>query len=157
LTTLDPDTPNAAELMRLFLKFERDTLHPYTAPGNILSMNMYDDLPLPWNVTPTVPEFPHSEYLKHDYDREGKLSNGKTFFGREGHFGQGSFTTLEDLEKGLGTASMVTRWRAANPELANTDRDAVKVFVHDCSKALGPDVTAIETGSGTAILLFKRA
>lgn len=143
--------------MKLFLKFERETLHPYSTRGNNISRNMYDDLPLPWTINTLVPEFPQSLYVKHAYDREGVLSNGKTFFGTRGHFGQGHLTTLDDIEKGLGTASMVTRWRAAHPELANTDRDAVKVFVNDCRKVLGPDVKAIETGSGTAILLFKRA
>jgi hypothetical protein len=113
-------------------------------------MEMYDNLPLPWNVNPLVKEFPHADYIKHDYDREGLLSNGVDFFGGE------SFTTLDEESKGLSTASMVTRWRAANPELVGTDKDVVKVFIHALREVLGGEEWILR-GSGTAILLFKKS
>jgi hypothetical protein len=113
-------------------------------------MGMYDELPLPWNVSPPVKDFPQSKYVKYDYDREGFLSNGVDFFNGD------KVSSLDELEKGLGTASMVTRWRAANPELAGTDNDAVKVFVREVREALGGQDWVL-TGSGTAILLFKKS
>lgn len=113
-------------------------------------MEMYDNLPLPWNVTPPVKDFPQSEYVKHDYDREGVLSNGVDFFG------EGSFTTLDEESKGLSTASMVTRWRAANPESVGTDKDAVKVFIRELKEVLGGQDWILR-GTGTAILLFKKS
>ena len=62
------------------LHFERVVIGDYELPGNRLSRDMYDNLPLPWEVSPPVPEFAKSDYVKHDYDRDGILTNGKTFF-----------------------------------------------------------------------------
>lgn len=136
--------------MEILLKLERKTLAPYTLPGNILSMNMYDDLPRPWTVSPAVTAFPESEYIKHDWDREGKLSNGKTFFG-----GARPKETLEKIEGGMATASMITRWRAAHPDLVGTDKDIVKTFIRELREAMGGQ-TWVERGSGTTIMLFKK-
>lgn len=136
--------------MEILLRLERETLGPYALPGNILSMNMYDDLPRPWTVSPPVKAFPEANYVKHDWDREGKLSNGQTFFG-----GVRSKETLEEIEGGLSTASMVTRWRAAHPDLVGTDKDVVKVFVKDLKEAMGGQ-DWVERGSGTTIMLFKK-
>ncbi len=97
--------------MKILFRLERETLAPYAVPGNILSLNQYDDLLMPWNAYPAVKAFPESEFVKHSYDREGVLSNGVSFFGG------GTVEKLEDIENGLSTASMVTRWRAANPDL----------------------------------------
>ncbi|PMD39941.1 S-adenosyl-L-methionine-dependent methyltransferase [Hyaloscypha variabilis F] len=145
-----PSTPNYEKVQEVLLRFERETLAPYELPGNRLSMEMYDNLPLPWNVSPLVKDFPQSEYVKHDYDREGVLSNGVDFFGG------GDFTTLDEESKGLSTASMVTRWRAANPELVGTDKDAVRVFIRELREALGGQDWILR-GTGTAILLFKKS
>lgn len=150
LNYTDPSTPNYPEVNKTLLKLERETLGPYALPGNIISMNMYDELPLPWNISPAVSEFPKSKFVKHEYDRDGVLSNGKTFFAGNDK------ETLEDIEGGLGTASMVTRWRAANPELVGTDKDVVQVFLEELKAALG-EQEWIERGSSTAILLFKKS
>lgn len=150
LTLIDPSTPNAAEVMKVLLRFEREILAPYSLPGNDLSMNMYDALPLPWDVSPPVPFFPQSEFTRYDYDREGVLTDGKDFFNGT------TFTELEDEKTGLSTASMVTRWRAAHPELVGTEKDCVEVFMGELKEAMGGQ-TWILKGSGTAILLFKKA
>ena len=113
-------------------------------------MNMYDDLPLPWDVSPPVPAFSQAGFVKHEYDREGVLSNGVSFFNGS------DILRLADLEKGFGTASMVTRWRAANPELVGTDKDVIAVFARRFKETLG-EQDWVENGSGTAILLFKKS
>lgn len=56
----------------------------------------------------------------------------------------------------MGTVSMVTRWRAANPELVGTDKDVVKVFAKELREALGGQDWVVE-GSGTTIMLFKKS
>ena len=132
------------------LRLEREDLAPYETPANRISRDMYDNLLLPWNVTPPIAVFPESKFVKHEYDREGVLSNGESFFGG------GSLANLGQVEKGLATASMVTRWRAAHPDLVGTDKDVVTKVVRDLRDALGGDVEVLR-GSGTAILLFKRA
>jgi len=77
---LDPDQPNAAKLSEIMLHFEHVVVGKYQMPGNLLSREMYDKLPLPWTVSPPVPRFSKADYVKLDYDRDGVLSNGKTFF-----------------------------------------------------------------------------
>lgn len=99
--------------------------------GNDMAMNMYDDLPLPWDVSPPVTAFSQSEYTKHEYDRDGVLSNCVSFFNGSKVY------TMADIENGGGTASMVTRWRAANPELVGTDKDVISVFAREIGQALG--------------------
>jgi hypothetical protein len=146
----DPSTPNAAQLNEVHVSFERDTLAPYAAPGNILSMNMYDDLPLPWNIAKPATEFPQSLFVRHEYDRDGILSNGVSFFGG------GSEHNLEEMEGLLGTASMVTRWRATHPDLAGTDKDVVNVHINEMRKVLPKHIKIFLTGASTAILLFKK-
>jgi hypothetical protein len=147
---LDPNTPNAAKVMEILLRLERETLAPYAAPGNILSMNMYDDLPLPWTIPNPVTAFPQSSFVKHAYDRDGVLSNGESFFGG------GTLSSVDEIEEGLGTASMVTRWREAHPDLVGTDKDVVKAFIKELREALPADQQLLQ-GSGTAILLFKKS
>ncbi len=113
---------------------------------------MYDALPLPWDVASEVPQFPKLSFVRHEYDRDGILTNGKSFFfAPEG----GQRETLEEIEEGLGTASMVTRWREKNKELVWPEKDCVRVLMGDLREALGARKW-IERGSGTVVLLFKR-
>lgn len=112
---------------------------------------MYDRLPLPWTVDPPVPAFPESDFVRLEWDRGGVLTDGADFFvgSRE--------VSLEALEKGLGTSSMVTRWREAHPELAHTDEDCVVKTIRRVREALGPEAgDKIRAGAATVILLFKR-
>jgi len=80
LTAADPDQPNAEKVKEIMLHFERVVIGQYELLGNRLSRDMYDNLPLPWEVSPPVHEFSKSDYIKNDYDRDGILTNGKTFF-----------------------------------------------------------------------------
>ncbi|KAH8657487.1 S-adenosyl-L-methionine-dependent methyltransferase [Tricladium varicosporioides] len=145
-----PDTANAQKLKEIMLHFERDILGPYGVAGNQHSAEMYDNLPLPWDVSPPVKEFTKSDYIKHDYDRDGILSDGKNFFAGAHNY------SYEQAEKILGTASMVTRWREAHPDLANTDKDCVKIFLNELREASGNNDDWL-AGSATTILLFKKS
>jgi hypothetical protein len=136
--------------MEILLRLERETLAKYTAPGNIISMYMYDDLRLPWTILTPVTAFPKSSYVKHEYDRNGVLSNDVSFFGG------GRESSLDDVERGFSTTSMVTRWREAHPDLVGTDEDVVKAFVNELREALPADQQKVLQCSATAILLFKR-
>ncbi|TVY41651.1 putative methyltransferase [Lachnellula occidentalis] len=150
LWTIDPDQPNAAKVKETMLHFEHVVIGKYQLPGNLLSRQMYDNLPLPWTVSPPVPSFSKSDYVKQDYDRDGILSNGKTFFSG------GKVMKLAEVEQGLATASMVTRWREAHPDLVGTEQDCVKVFVKDLREALGGEDEVL-SGGATTILLFKKS
>jgi hypothetical protein len=56
----------------------------------------------------------------------------------------------------LGTSSVVERWREANPELAGTGKDCVEECIGNMRQALGEKESFV-VGTGTALLLFKRA
>lgn len=130
------------------LRLERETLAPFELPQNRLARDMYDNLPLPWTIANPVTSFPQSEFVKHDFDREGVLSDGVDFFGG------GSVQTVDETEKNFNSASMVTRWRDAHPDCVG-ERDVVRAFGNELRMVL-PGSTKIKTGSGTTILLFKK-
>jgi len=126
-------------------------LAPYTAQANILAMNMYDDLQLPWNIPIPATAFPESSFVKHEYDRGGVLSNGVSFFGG------GHEVTLDQIEGVLSTVSQVTRWREAHPDFVGTDKDVVKAFMNELREAWPADQQKVLYGGGTVILLFKKS
>ena len=89
--------------------------------------------------------------MRREWDRDGELTDGEEFFAG------GKEVSLEELEKSLGTASMVTRWRAANPRIAYTSEDCVRVAMGEVRKALGVhDGGTLRVGSSSVVLLFKR-
>ncbi|KAF7892988.1 uncharacterized protein EAF02_000526 [Botrytis sinoallii] len=149
-----PSVPNRSELLRIFLNLERNILAPYELLPNRLSRDMYDNLPLPWNIPHPIPSsiLPQSQFLKLDYDRDGILSNPESddfFFG-------GREVTLKQAEKSLETASMVTRWREAHPEAVGTEKDVLKMHMRELRKAMGEN-ESMRTGSSTTIILVKKA
>ncbi|TVY73140.1 putative methyltransferase [Lachnellula suecica] len=150
LTISDPDETNSKKLKEIVNHFEYQVIRAFEEPGNRLSRDLYDKLPLPWNVSPPVSEFSKANFVKHDYDRDGVLSNGKSFFGGE------QATKLGDMEKALATSSMVTRWKEANPDLAGTEKDCVKVVINQLREALGGKDECL-LGPATTILLFNKS
>ncbi|RAL63178.1 hypothetical protein DID88_004257 [Monilinia fructigena] len=95
--------------------------------------------------------------LKLDYDRDGMLSDSSS----NDFFGGGREVTLMQAEKGLSTASMVTRWREAHPEKAGTEKDILKLHIEEVRKAMGGGESTITGNSTTSrklsILNFERA
>ncbi|KAF2670978.1 S-adenosyl-L-methionine-dependent methyltransferase [Microthyrium microscopicum] len=149
-----PSTAAAEEVQRILTHLEDDILGEHELESNKLSRNMYDKLTLPWQVD--VPEFPQETFQRHEWNRDGKLDVGETYF-----FGGSEYDTLEKLAQSLGTASMVTRWRTANAHSAGTDADCVTLTMANIAKAMGNDSedfgkTKIRTGSSTTLLLFTR-
>lgn len=142
-------TPNAKKVQAVLHELEDDVLGPYEVPGNRLSRDMYVNLPLPWDVEPIVVEFPKEEFVRMEWNRDGKVEEGETFFRG------GQKLSLDDFVKGVSTASMVTRWREAHPELVGTDQDCVVVTKEKLREALGGR-DWFEAGSGTVVLLFKK-
>jgi len=103
LTNLDPSTPNAAKIKSILKDFENITLAPWDEPGNRLARQYYDNLPLPWTISPPVTAFPQSLFVKHEYDRNDTFTNGTDFY-----FG-GQPMALAHVEIGLATTSPVKR------------------------------------------------
>jgi hypothetical protein len=159
LTTMiaDPGTPNAAAVQRALSRLEDDILGPYETPGNHLSRTMYDNLMMPWQMEPPVAAFPSELFVRHEWNRDGKIEEGEDDF-----FGGSEVATLAELERALGTASMVTRWREDHVELVGTDNDCVRKTMRDIAEVMKIDdtdlpTTKLRSGNSTALLLFTRA
>ncbi|RAK97297.1 uncharacterized protein BO80DRAFT_458268 [Aspergillus ibericus CBS 121593] len=95
-------TPNAEEVQKALFRLELDALGLYELPPNRLSRDMYDNLLMPWDVEPAVSCFPQGDFVRHEWDRDGVLTNGGDCF-----FGEGDYT-LREPEEGFDTASMMT-------------------------------------------------
>ena len=144
-------TPNHERVQKILLDLERNILAPFEVKGNRLSRDMYDQLPLPWTCDPFIKDFPETGFERYEWNRDGVPSNDGTFFcGVERE-------ELDDLAKGLGTASMVTRWREVNRENLENGvvEDCVAMTVRRLKEAMsGRDW--IDGGSATALLIFKK-
>jgi len=145
-----PSTPNHAEIQRIAYRLEREDLAPYELKPNRVSRDMYDDLTLPWQISTPVPDLPESQFVRYEFNRDGVIPEGEKEF-----FSGSQEQTLEGVERSLETASLVTRWREANPDLAGTEQDCLKRAIRDWKAALGGKDGFIG-GQGTVILLFKK-
>ncbi|KAK0609048.1 Trans-aconitate 3-methyltransferase [Lasiodiplodia hormozganensis] len=146
-----PTMPNINEVQRISDEFERTELARYEYPGNRLCREFYKDLALPWQANDGgPPEFPEELFERHTWNVNGALDgpDGEDFFG-------GSLTlTFPQMEKLLGTTSTVQRWREAHPDLAGTDKDAIKVFLKKLEEVAG--TSEMRVGMGYTLLFFKR-
>ena len=145
----DPSTPNAAKVQEVISHLKRENLGPYELPGNRLARESYDNLLLPWNCNPPVGDFLESGFKRLEWDRDGKLSDPEHFF-----LGDQTLT-IETIKARLGTASMVTRWREAHPQLAGTEQDVVARMVREIRELLGGDEVVI--GQSCVLLLFQKS
>ena len=150
-----PATPNAPAIQNILNHLEQDILGPHELQPNRISRTLYKDLALPWTIEPRNPNFSEAAYERNLWDVDGVLSDGRDFFGG------GEELTLGELEQGLSTASMVTRWRESHPELAGGDDDCVFKTIRAVQEAMGKgeedkNNVKIKTGAATVLLLFKR-
>ena len=149
-------TPHAARVQTVLDALEHGRLAPYAAPGNVVSNGLYRELGMPWDAATAEGAaegagvaFPEHEFVRREWDVGGQVGVGQRFF--RGH----EVISLEDFAGGLATASMVTRWREAHPELVGTHEDVVAVTVRELREALGGREW-FEGGSATALLMLKR-
>ena len=152
---VDPSTLNAKEVQAILSELEDVTLGPHVLPPNKLSRDMYANLVLPWASEETSALFDRGTFLRKTWDDNGELTDGHEFFSGS------SETSLAVMRQGLGTASMVTRWREAHPEMAGTDRDCVHVAMDKVRRALGAESSQeseimLKMGMGTALLFVTR-
>jgi hypothetical protein len=155
LKALDPSTPNAIEVQKVLSELEDNILGPYELPSVKISREMYDNLTMPWDLEYPLKVFPQSSYVRSEWNRNGKLeANESDFFHK-------SEISLRALGESLGTASMVTEWRKANPEAIRAGNDCVEMTVRKVAAALGSpngdiDDLRLRAGSATTLLMFRR-
>jgi hypothetical protein len=115
---------------------------------------MYDQLDHPWDTGSTA--FSLQRFVRREWNRNGNLEAGE-----ENFFGGSEETTLKELRDGLGTASMVTRWREAHPELVGTHADCVELTIRKIAEQMGADGLGLDSikiraGHATTLLLYTR-
>ncbi|KAF2723470.1 S-adenosyl-L-methionine-dependent methyltransferase [Polychaeton citri CBS 116435] len=151
-----PSEPNHEKIQEILYGLERGMLKPHDTPGNILSRNAYEGIGLPWTLSPAISGFDEASFTRRDWDRHGVPSAAPLADGTPGPFLFGEVETLDHLEKGLAAASMVVRWRKANPEKAGTEQDAVRMTIARLREALGGRESFNCAPSSSLLLMRKR-
>ncbi|CZS95671.1 related to trans-aconitate 3-methyltransferase [Rhynchosporium agropyri] len=122
--------PNSEALNAVLMDFEEEDLLPFFEPGNWLTRNLYVGLPLPWTLTTPVVEFDEESFLRMEWGT-GERDSEEFFTG-------GALTmNLDIMEKIIGTASPVQRWREANPETNGTEKDVVRRVRREIERLMG--------------------
>lgn len=151
--TIHPSVPNAAAINAVTGKIEEECLAPFFGAGNRLTRNLYLTIGLPWTVSPPVPDFDEKTFYRKEWGVEG---NDESFFQNK-HM----VFDMDTLEKLLGTASPVTRWREANPDLAGTENDVIRRMrreierlLHEAGVEKGKEL--IRGGEAGVLLMVKK-
>ncbi|CZR66547.1 related to trans-aconitate 3-methyltransferase [Phialocephala subalpina] len=124
---MHPSMPNAAAIQTSMDEIEERELKPFFVLGNLLTRGLYADLKLPWTLDSPVADFDEAAFFKKEWGPE----NSDQFFE-----GGAVELDLDTMEKMLGTASPVQRWRDAHPETAGTDRDIIKIIRKEVERLL---------------------
>ncbi len=151
---IGPPTPNAEQIQAALDELE-DQLEPYKEEGNRMVRNLYANLPLPWTLPTPVLEFDQESLMRKEWGTGDGAEPLDEFHAVSAPL------PMEAMEKVLGTASPVTRWRAANPDLVNTESDIVRVMRRKVEKALHDggveEGKEVVTGGVRGVLLaFKK-
>lgn len=77
--TAHKSVPNADKINAALQEIEETELAPYFAPGNLITRGLYQDLGLPWTVTPPVPEFDESTFHRKLFGTEEDLEDTPFF------------------------------------------------------------------------------
>ena len=127
--------PRAEEVHEVFAELEQGEagLGPYQRPGNWSLMGLYKDLKMPWQLESPRSEFPREEYRRRVWNEDGRQSEYGSFLCGERWY------SLDEFEKSIATISAATRWREAHPDIANTDKDVIKVAFKRIKDFLQPN------------------
>jgi SAM-dependent methyltransferase len=117
----DPSMANGEAITTAIWKL-RETLKPYYVQGNLITSDLYIDLPLPWTVAEPVLEFDKASFFRKEWSTGGDSESSSNFFANLRPI------SLDALEMIVGTGSPVTRWKQANPGDVGTERDPVKIM-----------------------------
>lgn len=150
-----PSMPNHERVQAVLSDLEDNVLAPYNTPGNMMTRNAYEDLPLPWTAGSQV--FDETSFSRKDWDRDGVPSAPPMADGTPGPFLISSQETpLTHLAKAFGSGSMVVRWRQANLERAHGPEDIINVIIERLREALGGGTSLLASPSCSLLLMRKK-
>ncbi|KAF4462629.1 trans-aconitate 3-methyltransferase [Fusarium albosuccineum] len=116
---VDESMPNHTAIQAIIDGLD-DTLADYMLPGNLLTRDLYQRLPLPWTLESPVADFDQASFTRKEW-RTGPGSETGFFAETDQPF------NFDIMELALGTASPVTRWREAHPEAVGTEDDVIRI------------------------------
>jgi len=151
-----PSEPQAQQLQEILFDLEIRMLRDYHEPRNALSRNAYEDLELPWGKSEEGSTFDKASFRRQDWDRDGMPSAPSLPDGTPGPFLSQEEESIDDLEKGLGSASSVIRWREENAEQAFTPRDPVVLTCSRLRQVLGGKTSMLVSPSFSLLLMRRK-
>ena len=132
-TFVHPSTPNATAIQAALDQCIEIDLQAYHAPGNFTVRNRYKDLVLPWTVEQStgsnsnsspMPEFDQTTFFRRDWD---SAEDPMAYY---------PSVDMDTLERVASTASPITRWRQAHPEVVGTEKDRVRILRRETERLL---------------------
>ncbi|KAK3937034.1 S-adenosyl-L-methionine-dependent methyltransferase [Diplogelasinospora grovesii] len=130
ISSREPRTEKEKKYQDIITRFREDFMAAHATPGNAIARGGYVDLPMPWDEgSHTASLFERDTYIREEREQSEWEQHSQEKEEKK--------TTLKDLEELMATMSSVNRWRAANPELAGTDKDCVKVLMSQLQAVLG--------------------
>ncbi|KAH8698526.1 S-adenosyl-L-methionine-dependent methyltransferase [Talaromyces proteolyticus] len=121
----DPSLPNSEAIQAAMDDYLLRYLQPYYERGNWMTRTRYTDLPMPWNITEPVSEFDEHTFFRKDWVPE-----------EEPFFVGLPEADMDTFEKMMATHSAYTRWAQANPDIAGTDKDGIRILRKEIERLL---------------------
>ena len=156
-TYCHPSVPKHREIQTILHELEDGMLGPYALPGNTMSRNAYERLQMPWDESETKGLFEKESFVREDWDRHGVPSAPIRGDGSPGSFLFGKEETIEQFTTAVSSASMVIRWREANPGKAYTEDDPVHITATRLREVSSGKEELLLAPSLTLLLLRKAA
>ncbi|KAH8156037.1 hypothetical protein CIB48_g12210 [Xylaria polymorpha] len=150
--------PNVVAIREALSAIRKNQLSGYGRYGNIVSRDLYVNLPMPWSVDPPVSGFDEGSLFRIEWGTGANNAlPGDEFFA----VGQPD-VNMDMFEAMLGTTSLIARWREDNREKVGTEADVVRLqrreierLLHDAGVESGKEsVKGAEEG---VLLVVKKA
>ncbi|KAG4436822.1 hypothetical protein IFR05_007712 [Cadophora sp. M221] len=125
---IHPSVPNAEALNKALMEIEERDLQPFFEEGNWLARNLYVDLLMPWDLKGEL-GFEKESFVRMEWGTGERDSE---------EFFEGGLLSvdLDLLERVMGTASPVQRWRERYVEDVGTERDVVRRIRREIERLL---------------------
>jgi len=107
-------------------------------------------LKMPWDVASNNEAFDQKDTLRKVWNEGGRPEHDGSFFAGV------VAGPLNIVEMGFGTASAVTRWREAHPDLANTEKDCVRAAFAQIADLFEVKNPVVGWVGPTTLILVKR-
>jgi len=157
------NTPNYQKVRQLLDRFKMEVLGPYAAEGNVLCMNLYEGLKLPWQCVEENQElkdvlevFDSKDFTRLEYNKDGYVAPGASFV-------RGRRADFDLMKKIMSTASPVERWREAHKDQLQKGEteDLADKVIREMKELFaeveeGKDRNWVDSGSAVAVLVVRK-